>query len=136
MSILNAFMTVKPKEVAEQQDRFAAGQLTIVDLSDLFIDSGSACSLFEIVNRLFIRADVGTGKVLLVDEAHKVRISFDPPCSLAHDHDSQYLSTHKASSGLTKSLLTLIREQRHHGLRVIISTQGEIFCFLYLLNSV
>ncbi|KAL1721793.1 hypothetical protein EV715DRAFT_194622, partial [Schizophyllum commune] len=105
MSILNAFMAVKPKEVAEQQDRFAAGQLTIVDLSDLFIDSGSACSLFEIVNRLFIRADVGTGKVLLVDEAHK------------------YLSTHKASSGLTKSLLTLIREQRHHGLRVIISTQ-------------
>ncbi|KAI4520458.1 hypothetical protein K525DRAFT_286016 [Schizophyllum commune Loenen D] len=105
MSILNAFMTVKPKEVAEQQDRFAAGQLTIVDLSDLFIDSGSACCLFEIVNRLFIRADVGTGKVLLVDEAHK------------------YLSTHKASSGLTKSLLTLIREQRHHGLRVIISTQ-------------
>lgn len=52
--------------------RFAAGQLTIVDLSDPFIDPGSACGLFEIVTRLFVRAEVETGKVLVVDEAHKV----------------------------------------------------------------
>lgn len=52
--------------------RFAAGQLTIVDLSDPFIDTGSACGLFEIVTRLFVRAEVETGKVLVVDEAHKV----------------------------------------------------------------
>ncbi|KAG2356038.1 hypothetical protein BDR07DRAFT_1453577 [Suillus spraguei] len=79
--------------------RFAAGQLTIVDLSDPFIDSGSACGLFEIVTRLFVRAEIETGKVLVVDEAHK-RVS-----------------------GLTKALLTLTREQRHLGMRVIISTQ-------------
>ncbi|TRM67969.1 hypothetical protein BD626DRAFT_480382 [Schizophyllum amplum] len=105
MSIMSTFMTTKASQVTEQKDRFAAGQLTIVDLSDLFIDSASACSIFEIINRLFVRAEVGTGKVLLVDEAHK------------------YLSSTKGFSGLTKSLLTLIREQRHHGLRVIISTQ-------------
>ncbi|KII95334.1 hypothetical protein PLICRDRAFT_169998 [Plicaturopsis crispa FD-325 SS-3] len=29
------------------------------------------CGLFKVVTRLFVRADVGTGKVLLVDEAHK-----------------------------------------------------------------
>ncbi|KAG1817521.1 uncharacterized protein BJ212DRAFT_1349680 [Suillus subaureus] len=85
--------------------RFAAGQLTIVDLSDPFIDPGSACGLFEIVTRLFVRAEVETGKVLVVDEAHK------------------YLSTNRGVSGLTKALLTLTREQRHLGMRVIISTQ-------------
>jgi hypothetical protein len=52
--------------------RFEAGLITIIDLSDPFIDSASACGIFEIVLRLFTRADVGTGKVLVVDEAHKV----------------------------------------------------------------
>lgn len=51
---------------------FKAGRLTIIDLSDPFIDPASACSLFEIVTRLFVRADLDTGKVLVVDEAHKV----------------------------------------------------------------
>jgi hypothetical protein len=52
--------------------RFAAGQLTVIDLSDPFIDPASAAGLFDIILRLFIRADVGTGKVCVVDEAHKV----------------------------------------------------------------
>lgn len=57
--------------------RFAQGMLTIVDLSDPYIDSVSACGFFEIMVRLFVRAKVDTGKVLVVDEAHKVgRISF------------------------------------------------------------
>lgn len=56
----------------QQNPRFAAGQLTIIDLSDPFIDPASACGLFEIVTRLFVRAELGTGKVLVVDEAHKV----------------------------------------------------------------
>ncbi|KAI6105717.1 hypothetical protein EDD17DRAFT_308389 [Pisolithus thermaeus] len=90
---------------SKRTGRFAAGQLTIVDLSDPFIDPASACGLFEIITRLFVRAEVGTGKVLLVDEAHK------------------YLSPNKTASGLTKSLLTLTREQRHLAMRVIISTQ-------------
>ncbi|KAA1466265.1 hypothetical protein DENSPDRAFT_831054 [Dentipellis sp. KUC8613] len=37
------------------------------------MDSASACGIFEVVLRQFERAEVGTGKVLLVDEAHKVR---------------------------------------------------------------
>lgn len=36
----------------------------------------------------------------------------------------QYLSTSRGASGLTKSLLTLTREQRHLAMRVLISTQG------------
>ena len=48
--------------------------MTIIDLSDPFLDAASACGLFEIIVRLFIRAEVNTGKVLVVDEAHKVSI--------------------------------------------------------------
>lgn len=56
--------------------RFASGQLTIVDLSDRLVDNYIASALFDIVVRNFERADVGTGKVLLVDEAHKVSSTF------------------------------------------------------------
>lgn len=101
MALLTSFMNPD----MQPQTRFAESQLTIIDLSDPFIDPASACGLFEIITRLFVRADVGTGKVLVVDEAHK------------------YLSPTKGSSGLTKSLLTLTREQRHLAMRVIISTQ-------------
>jgi len=76
MSLLTSFMDKKSRvstSRAYQPSRFAAGRLTIIDLSDPFIDPVSACGLFEIITRLFVRADVGTGKVLVVDEAHKVR---------------------------------------------------------------
>lgn len=69
MGLLKRFTSTATQERA----RFASGQITIVDLSDPFIDPKSACGLFEIVIRLFVRAGVNTGKVLLVDEAHKVR---------------------------------------------------------------
>lgn len=71
MALLKTFTSTSVRE----SQRFAGGQLTIVDLTDPFIDPKSACGLFEIVTRLFVRAEVGTGKVLVVDEAHKVRPS-------------------------------------------------------------
>lgn len=76
MSLLTSFL--EPSSMGKSssaQNRFAAGQLTIVDLSDPFLDEGAACGLFDIVIRLFVRAEVNTGKVLVVDEAHKVRTS-------------------------------------------------------------
>lgn len=72
MSLLNAFMNSDKSAKCSTDPRFSASQLTIIDLSDPFIDSASACGLFEIIIRLFVRAEVGTGKVLVVDEAHKV----------------------------------------------------------------
>ncbi|KAJ2930192.1 hypothetical protein H1R20_g6880, partial [Candolleomyces eurysporus] len=112
MSLLMSFLepntpskSKAPFKKISQQNRFAAGQLTIIDLSDPFLDEGAACGLFDIMIRLFVRAEVNTGKVLVVDEAHK------------------YLSPGKASSGLTKTLLRLIRQQRHLSMRILISTQ-------------
>ncbi|KAL5508439.1 hypothetical protein ACEPAH_6058 [Sanghuangporus vaninii] len=104
MALLESFMS-KGRTREKQAKRFRAGQLTIVDLSDPFIDPASACGIFEIIVRLFVRTKVDTGKVLVVDEAHK------------------YLAAKNGSTGLTQVLLTLIREQRHKGMRVIISTQ-------------
>lgn len=78
LALLTSFMagkkTKKLKALTERKRRFAPGQLTIVDLSDPFIDPASACGLFEVLTRLFVRAEVNTGKVLVIDEAHKVRI--------------------------------------------------------------
>ncbi|CAL1701481.1 unnamed protein product [Somion occarium] len=102
MALLHSFMD---RDNYTDHERFSPGQLTIIDLSDPFIDPAAACGLFEILTRLFVRADVDTGKVLVVDEAHK------------------YLSANKGNSGLTKALLSLIRQQRHLAMRVIISTQ-------------
>lgn len=87
LSLLNSFIAKKdPRPKTQTAARFAAGQITIIDLSDPFVDAASACGLFEIVTRLFVRADVGTGKVLVVDEAHKVcQISFSMcPDNLTH----------------------------------------------------
>ena len=69
MELLEPFIS---KEDSVAPSRFAAGQLTIIDLSDPFIDAAQACSMFEILVRLFVRSTVDTGKVLVVDEAHKV----------------------------------------------------------------
>ncbi|KAL4241205.1 hypothetical protein ABKN59_000329 [Abortiporus biennis] len=101
MSLLESFIVYDQT----RQSIFSQGELTIVDLTDPFIDPSIACGLFEVVTRLFVRADVGSGKVLVVDEAHK------------------YLNPNHGEAGLTKSLLELIRLQRHLAMRVIISTQ-------------
>ncbi|KAG9033500.1 hypothetical protein FS837_002445 [Tulasnella sp. UAMH 9824] len=100
ISLLESFVTKQ-----KTQSRFKAGQLTIIDLTDPFIDRAGACSLFEIVTKLFIRAKVDSGKVLVVDEAHK------------------YLMGDKGSHVLTGTLLSIVRQQRHLGTRMIMSTQ-------------
>jgi len=89
----------------KDEERFAAGMVTIVDLSDPFVDPALAGAIFEICIRLFQRASVDTGKVLIVDEAHK------------------YLSDTNTSNVLTQALLSLVRQQRHMSMRVIVSTQ-------------
>ena len=71
IQLLESFLEKEPRRTWVET-RFDQGQLTIVDLTDPFIDAGQANALFEIVTRLFERAVVDTGKVLVVDEAHKV----------------------------------------------------------------
>jgi hypothetical protein len=108
-----------------EEQRFAAGRVTIVDLSDPFVDAAMAGAIFEICIRLFQRANVDTGKVLVVDEAHKVLLLSSPTVLLAN-WETQYLSeASNTPTGLTRALLSLVRQQRHMSMRVIVSTQGE-----------
>lgn len=81
MALLESFMS-KDRNREAYTKRFAAGQITIVDLSDPFIDPASACSILEAVTRLFVRASVDTGKIIVIDEAHKVCTCYKP--SITH----------------------------------------------------
>lgn len=52
----------------------AEGELTIVDLSCPFVDGGLACGLFHVVIGQYLsQSSPAVGKVIAVDEAHKVR---------------------------------------------------------------
>lgn len=76
LALLTSFLDPFPgKKGINNASRFAKGQLTIIDLSDPFIDADSACGIFDIICRVFVRADLDAGKVLVIDEAHKVRCS-------------------------------------------------------------
>ncbi|KAJ9094033.1 hypothetical protein QFC21_006134 [Naganishia friedmannii] len=121
LTLLQTFLSVKvgqqihsmktKQRVAQPEEKFIAGGLTIVDLTDPFISPGTACSLFEIVLKLFNRADVGTGKVVVLDEAHKY---------LSEVGKSQT----EGSRRLTERMLSFTRQQRHLAMRIIISTTG------------
>ncbi|KAA1098105.1 hypothetical protein PGT21_028460 [Puccinia graminis f. sp. tritici] len=84
---------------------FKPGHLVIVDLRDPFTNSSLVIALFEILVGLFVERRMETGKVLLLDEAHK------------------YLNSDPCSARFTESMTSLIRQQRHFGIRTIISTQ-------------
>lgn len=82
-----------------------AGTLTIVDLTDPCVDAAGACVLFDICLSLFLEDRSGTPKIIALDEAHKL------------------MTETAASQQLTDNLLTVIREQRHKGVRIVIATQ-------------
>ncbi|KAB8339324.1 hypothetical protein FH972_022257 [Carpinus fangiana] len=115
LNLLDSFMSTRYaakksfglSKDAMSENLFATtpGTLTIVDLSDPFIDPGSACSLFDMCLALFLEHDTKLGRVVALDEAHK------------------FMTTTDASNDFTESLLQLIREQRHKGARIVISTQ-------------
>lgn len=51
---------------------FEPGSLTIVDLSCPFVDDSSACALFNISLALFLENRGDIGRIVALDEAHKV----------------------------------------------------------------
>jgi hypothetical protein len=92
-----------------------------------FISPGTACSLFEIVLKLFNRSSINCGKIVVLDEAHKVRsVSVYQRLHFLIFHP-QYLSEAgkgftEGSKRLTERLLSFTRQQRHLAMRVVVST--------------
>jgi hypothetical protein len=54
------------------KQHFRQGVVTIVDLTDPFLNAASASALFDIVLSLYLETEISTGKLLVLDEAHKV----------------------------------------------------------------
>ena len=51
---------------------FNPGELTIVDLSCPFVEEGTACALFNMCLELFLEGRKDIGRLVALDEAHKV----------------------------------------------------------------
>ncbi|GAB1737742.1 hypothetical protein NU219Hw_g2152t1 [Hortaea werneckii] len=104
MNLLKSFMN---KAHTSQKGLFKThpGTLTIVDLTDPFLDSSTACMLFDICFALFKQNRPSSGLVVGLDEAHR------------------YLNKSTAADAFTESLVSTIRMQRHNATRVIIATQ-------------
>lgn len=84
---------------------FKPGTLTIVDLSDPFVDAATACVLFDTCLSLIQEKRPESGLVIALDEAHK------------------YMNESAAATEFTDHLLLTVREQRHNSTRVYIATQ-------------
>lgn len=61
---------------------FQPGSLTIIDLSCPFVDESAACAMFNICLALFLEDRGASGRVVALDEAHKVR---NPPIYARRD---------------------------------------------------
>ena len=59
---------------------FEPGTLCIVDLSCPFVDEGSACAMFNIYLAPFLEDRGQTGRIVALDEAHKVGQAFIVYC--------------------------------------------------------
>jgi hypothetical protein len=64
--------TKREKTTGNDAWKFKEGTLTIIDLSCPFVDENDACALFNICLGIFLeRRDKG-GRIIALDEAHKV----------------------------------------------------------------
>lgn len=105
---------------------FPAGSLTIVDLSCPFVDESAACALFNICLSIFLEHRQDIGRIVALDEAHKV--PYTPRTLLSSIRSMltdivQFMNENSNASALTESLLSIIRQQRHLATRVVIATQ-------------
>lgn len=83
----------------------ASGTLTIIDLSDAFINASDACALFSICLSQFVAGWRQGPRIVALDEAHK------------------FLKATAEAQKLTEDLIGIVREQRHRNSRVIVATQ-------------
>jgi hypothetical protein len=84
------------------KDIFSEPSLVVVDLTDPMLSSIEANGIFQVLLAMFLNT-VGP-KLVVFDEAHK------------------YLDTN--TSPLSAAIITSVRQMRHHGLRVVISSQS------------
>ena len=82
LQLLESFLDEETKGVRGARNKpssniwsFEQGSLTIVDLSDPFVNQNDACALFSICLSLFMESRGQGGRIVALDEAHKVGVS-------------------------------------------------------------
>ncbi|OQN95542.1 hypothetical protein B0A48_18386 [Cryoendolithus antarcticus] len=108
LELLESFLdlpTAKGKRASRRLIDLEPGTLTIFDLTDPFIDTPTACILFDICLSLVAECRPPRGLLVALDEAH------------------MYMTTSLAATNFIERLSGIIREQRHNGTRIIIATQ-------------
>ncbi|KAI7961184.1 hypothetical protein MJO28_001673 [Puccinia striiformis f. sp. tritici] len=103
IEMLDSYLT--NQKTVDVSSYFKPGHLVIVDLRDPSTNASLVIALFKIIVGLFVKQRMETGKVLLLDKAHK------------------YLNSDPCSARFTVSMTSLIRQQQHFGIRTIIPTQ-------------
>jgi vacuolar-type H+-ATPase subunit E/Vma4 len=90
----------------QMKDLCKGGVMVVADLTDPMLTPAEARSIFQVLLRQYRGVSLSCGKVVVFDEAHK------------------YLSNMASNTcELTSSIIEVVRQTRHHGLRVVISTQ-------------
>lgn len=108
LEILESFLDIRESRAGKPSGSLfdvQPGTLTIIDLSDPFMDPATACALFDICLGLFKEHRPQSGLVVALDEAHK------------------FMTASVNASQFTESILRTVREHRHNATRVIIATQ-------------
>ncbi len=69
LDLLESFLDLKGNQTSPG---FESGTVTIIDMSCPFVDANTACVLFKIAMEMYLRSNPGMGKIIALDEAHKV----------------------------------------------------------------
>lgn len=75
-SVPGAKFDMSKKHDADSIWSFLPGTLTIIDLSCPFVSPEDACALFNVCLSLFLKNRQDTGRIVALDEAHKVCYPF------------------------------------------------------------
>lgn len=84
LDLLDSFLDLKGADKTGG-DYFVDGGVTILDLSCPFMDQDTACILFRVAIDLFLHSHPSRGKMIVADEAHKVRSYFRIRVSLTNN---------------------------------------------------
>jgi hypothetical protein len=116
LDLLESFLDL---DGSTASNNFPAGEITIIDLSCPFVDASTACVLFKIGMGLYLESDPNTGKVIVLDEAHKVRAALHLLPLLVitqiivYDRHARLPGAHGIFDGRDPPTTTL-RRSRHH----------------------
>lgn len=76
LDILNSFLDISDAVLSDEEKKimwkFEPGSLTIIDLSCQYVNEADACALFNICLSIFLENREGPGRIVALDEAHKV----------------------------------------------------------------